>query len=88
MEDSRLSGRGKIFSYTIVRAAVPGIVPPYVLAQVDLEEGPRVTSQIVGCDPTEGSLEEGQNVEIVAEKIRVESTGSEVLRYKFRPLQK
>lgn len=47
-----LSGRGHIQSFGIVRRAlVPGYdAVPYVLALVDLDEGPRMTTQIVGCD--------------------------------------
>jgi uncharacterized protein len=48
------TGRGAVYSYTIVRRAMhPAFQPdiPYVLAIVELEEGPRVTTNIVGCDP-------------------------------------
>lgn len=48
-----LSGRGRVHSFGVVhRKLVPGFDDvPYVLALVDLDEGPRMTTQIVGCAP-------------------------------------
>lgn len=48
------SGRGRVYSYTVVRkSGLPGWseLVPYVIAYVELDEGPRVMSNIVGCDP-------------------------------------
>ncbi|OJZ76032.1 hypothetical protein BRW65_00825 [Mycobacterium paraffinicum] len=48
------SGRGRIYSYTVVRkSGLPGWseAVPYVIAYVELDEGPRVMSNIIGCDP-------------------------------------
>jgi uncharacterized OB-fold protein len=48
------SGRGRIYSYTVVRkSGLPGWneLVPYVIAYVELDEGPRVISNVVGCDP-------------------------------------
>ncbi|MGH2828865.1 MAG: Zn-ribbon domain-containing OB-fold protein [Steroidobacteraceae bacterium] len=45
------SGRGTIYSYTVVhRAPNPAFTPPYVVALVRLEEGPLLLSNIAG-DP-------------------------------------
>lgn len=47
-----VSGRGKIASYTVVRRGIsPAYPAPYVVALIDLEEGPRMMSNVVGCDP-------------------------------------
>ena len=45
----RVSGRGKVYSYTVVRRASSRHFAdaPYVLAIVQLAEGPRMTSNIV-----------------------------------------
>jgi uncharacterized protein len=56
LEWLKCSGRGKVYSYTIIRrAALPGFAQdvPYILAIIELEEGPRLTSNIVGCKPEE-----------------------------------
>tara|TARA_B100001013_G_scaffold337889_1_gene258395 strand:- start:69 stop:320 length:252 start_codon:yes stop_codon:yes gene_type:complete len=44
------SGRGNVASFTIVRRALTeGYEAPYVVALIDLEEGPRMMSNIVDC---------------------------------------
>ena len=48
------SGNGSIHSYTIIRRApAPAFAPiaPYVVALIDLDEGPRMVANIVGEDP-------------------------------------
>jgi uncharacterized OB-fold protein len=48
------SGRGTVHTFSIVhRAAHEGFADrlPYVFAIVELEEGVRVTANVVGCDP-------------------------------------
>ena len=40
------SGRGVVYSTTVVRTRPPA--EPYNVALIDLEEGPRVTSKVVG----------------------------------------
>lgn len=50
------SGRGTIYSYTVIRQNYARPFRdwiPYVVALVDLAEGPRVMSNVVGCDPEE-----------------------------------
>jgi uncharacterized protein len=41
---------GTVWSATVVRIPVPGRTPPYALAYVDLDEGPRVLAHVVGPD--------------------------------------
>jgi len=48
------SGRGSVYSYTVTHQnGMPGFqnACPYVLAYVDLEEGPRLMTNITGCEP-------------------------------------
>ncbi len=48
------SGRGTIYSFTVIRQNYSRPFRdqlPYAVALVDLEEGPRVMTNIVGCDP-------------------------------------
>ena len=47
------SGRGSVYSFTIVRRGATGAyrdTAPYVLAYVELAEGPRLLTNIVDCD--------------------------------------
>jgi uncharacterized OB-fold protein len=49
------AGRGEIYSWVVVRHPVPkevyGQEVPYVIALIDLQEGVRMASNVVGCDP-------------------------------------
>ncbi|WP_419909356.1 Zn-ribbon domain-containing OB-fold protein [Candidatus Poriferisodalis sp.] len=59
------SGRGTVYSCTVTRR-IPGSwrkAAPFVLAYVELEEGPRVLTNIVGCDPD--TVHIGQAVQAV-----------------------
>lgn len=51
LEWREVSGRGALFSYTIVRRARPPFRDrePYVVAMVTLDEGVNVMSNIIGC---------------------------------------
>lgn len=45
-----VSGRGKVYSYTVVRrASTRSFMEPYVLAIVELDEGPHLTTNIVAA---------------------------------------
>jgi uncharacterized OB-fold protein len=59
------SGRGSIYSFTITRIGQGRYreAPPYVFAYVELDEGPRVMTNIVDCDSER--LEIGQAVKVV-----------------------
>jgi uncharacterized OB-fold protein len=64
------SGRGTIYSYTVI--AHREVSPfkdwlPYVVALVELDEGPRLVTNVVGCEPNEVRV--GQRVEEVFERI-------------------
>ena len=48
------SGRGEVHTFTVTHQnGMPGFrnACPYVLAYVELEEGPRLMTNIPGCDP-------------------------------------
>lgn len=50
------SGRGTVYTFTVThqnQAPPFAGVCPYVMAYVELEEGPRLITHIVGCDPAE-----------------------------------
>jgi len=53
------SGRGTIYTYSVTRRADP----PYAIAYVTLEEGPKMITNIVDCDLD--ALAVGQAVELV-----------------------
>lgn len=65
-----VSGRGAVFSFTVVHHAFhPAFASecPYVVADVELEEGPIITSRVVGCDPR--TVEIGMPVQVTFERV-------------------
>lgn len=84
------SGKGTVYSYTIMRDAPAGYEEniPYTVAVVALDEGPMVTAQLT--DLGEQPVEIGMPVEMVTRKIRQDGDerGMLVYGYKFRPLMK
>ena len=70
---SEASGRGKVRTYTVTQDQVePRFMKdlPYVMAYVDLEEGIRMMTRIVGCKPEEVDFD--MEVEVVFEDITEE----------------
>ena len=66
----RASGRGTLYSYVINhRPAAPGFTPPYSIAVVELDEGPRMMTNIVDCPQTPEALELDMKVEVKFEKL-------------------
>lgn len=74
------SGRGTVYSFTIVRRGQGAYADaaPFVVAYVELAEGPRILTNVVDCDPE--TVEVGQAVEVV-----FHDTGSGTALYRFRP---
>lgn len=65
----RASGRGTVYSYTVARRAThPAFADrvPYVIAIIALEEGPRMTSNVL-CDPEEARV--GMKVRLAFEDL-------------------
>ena len=73
------SGRGRIYTFTVVRRGDGEYrdSAPYVLAYVDLEEGPRVLTNIVGGDPADLRI----GTEVV---VTYEPTGTGAAMTRFR----
>jgi uncharacterized OB-fold protein/acyl dehydratase len=67
------SGGGSVYSYVVHHhPPVPGFAPPFVVVLVELEEGVRVVSNLVGVEPA--AVEIGQPVEVAFEAIDDELT--------------
>jgi uncharacterized OB-fold protein len=86
VEWTLVSGRGEIYSFTVIRqvvgrAASKAFEPdiPYVIAWVDLDEGPRLITNIVGCPVEDVKL--GMKV-----TVRFEQASNNVWLPKFSPV--
>lgn len=80
-EWTKAAGTGTVYSFSVVfrplsRAFLEDV--PFVLALVDLAEGVRIVSRIVGCAPTEVYI--GMPVEVTFEDV-----APEVTLPRFRP---
>jgi hypothetical protein len=79
-----LGGRGRVFSWITVTHPIPREVyegeVPYVVALIDLAEGARIASNIVGCAPAE--IAAGMEVEVIFENVT-----DEITLPKFKPAQ-
>lgn len=67
MEIFASTGRGTLYSYVINQRSIPGHEAPYSIAVVELEEGPRLMTNIVGCEQTPEALELDMEVEVTFE---------------------
>jgi uncharacterized protein len=66
----KASGKGKLYSYVINhRPAAPGFTPPYAIAVVELDEGPRMMSNVIDCPQTPEALELDMKLEVAFEKL-------------------
>lgn len=58
------SGRSTLHSYVISQLPAPGFTGPTVIAVVELEEGPRMMTNVVDVDPTPEALELDMPLEV------------------------
>lgn len=68
------SGRATLYSYVIHHREVPGFTPPYAIAVVELEEGPRMMTNIAECPQTPEALILDMNLEVVFRPVDEEIT--------------
>jgi uncharacterized protein len=69
IEVVRASGLGLLHSYVINHRPAPGFEAPYVIGVVELEEGPRLLTNIVGVDPDPDQLPLDLPVEAIFESV-------------------
>jgi uncharacterized OB-fold protein len=68
-----VSGRGQVFSFTIMhRAYHPAFKAPYTLAVIELDEGVKMTSNLIGIEPSKVKC--GMPVEVMFDKLNEEVT--------------
>lgn len=66
MEPRRMSGRGTLYSWAMPIHPFPhGFAAPPIVALIDLEEGPRIVSNLRGADPR--TLRNGIAVQVAFE---------------------
>ena len=69
VEVFRATGHGILHSYVINHRAAPGFTAPYVIAVVELDEGPRLLTNLVEVEPDPEALPLDLAVEVVFETV-------------------
>ena len=85
-DDVELSTRGRLWTWTYCHVPMFGkkdSTGGYGVGQVDLPEGPRVQSILLGGPD---DFEIGMELELDLEALRETSSGDEVVIYRFRPV--
>lgn len=86
-DDVELGPRGRLWTWTFVHvplfAKKDGSVGAYGVGQVDLPEGPRVQSILVGG---RDEFAIGMELELDLEPLRTDESGDEVVIFRFRPV--
>jgi uncharacterized protein len=81
---TQVSGHGRLYTYTVIhRAPTPAYQAdaPYVIAHVEIDEGPRMISNLVGCNRTDVRI--GMPVEVIYEDV-----SSEWTLFRFAPAKR
>ena len=80
MKVERASGRATLHTYVINHLPSPGREGPFAVAVVELEEGPRMMSNILDCPQTPEALVLDMPLEVVFEPLT-----DEISLPQFRP---
>jgi uncharacterized OB-fold protein len=72
------SGRARLYSYVISHLPAPGFEPPHAIALVELEEGPRLLSNLIGVETTPEALELDMPLRVVFETFADSNSGHEI----------
>ena len=85
LENIKFSGKGKIHTYSTIHTPTEEFksLSPYTVAIIELEEGAKITSQIVDCQKND--IQIGDDVELVFRKIKEEGDEGVIsYGYKFK----
>lgn len=79
---------GSLYNYTVVHRSFPGVITPFVMAIVDLDDGPTVRGTLRGLQPDAGASEMmfGMPVEVIVEdSTQVDQDGRNLRTFHFIP---
>ncbi len=86
MEKFRLSGKGEVYSFSLVHDAPAAfeLQKPYIVAMIKMDEGVMMTAQLSDCEYAEVKI--GMRVKATLRKIGEEGAGGVIhYGYKFVP---
>lgn len=88
IEPLKFKGEGAIFSFSEVHEGIDerATLKPYFVAMVELDEGPKITGQVIDCDACD--LKIGARVRTVLRKLSEEGSAGVIhYGYKFVPVR-
>ena len=87
MTPTRLSTKGKLYSYSIVHRSFPGIQVPYISAIVDLEDGGTLKGNLIDVEPDPANIEFDMPIDVVFDDAlgRKDKEGNSYISYFFKP---
>lgn len=86
LEEIKLRGEGEIYSFSVVHEAPAQLdkMKPYIVAIVEMDEGVKVTGQVIDCEPSEVRI--GMRVRSTLRKLGEDGEAGVIhYGYKFVP---
>lgn len=77
---------GKVRAFTIVERAAPGVKTPFVSAVIDLDDGARVQSNVIDCEPDPDHVALGMAVKLKTYVVGTDDNGTEAVAFGFAPV--
>lgn len=87
MDEVHIGQRAKLESFSVVYQAQTGFPAPYLQGTVRLPEGPSVITIFTGVEMSEKALKNGQEMEMVVDKLREDEQGNVIVAWKYRPVE-
>lgn len=85
MKETPLSGKATLKRFTLAERGPTGFQVPYIMAYVQLAEGPIIYTLVTGVEQKMDALTAGQKMEMVIDKIRTDAQGNDIIGWKFKP---
>jgi uncharacterized OB-fold protein len=78
LEVAEMKGEGTLRSFTVIRVAPEGMKPPYIVALVELDEGPWAIGNLVDMNLDEADMGlMGRRVRLGSQVLKQEASGDE-----------
>lgn len=87
MKATKLSNKGKLYTFSIVYRSFPGIEVPYISAIVDLDGGGTLKGNLINIEPDPANVKFDMPVEVVYQDAlgRKDKDGNSYISYFFQP---
>jgi uncharacterized OB-fold protein len=87
MEEVKLGQYGTLETFAVMRVGTSDFPPPYIMGYVKMKEGVSVFALITGCEARDDTLELGEEMELVVERVKTDTQGNNLIGWKFSPVK-